>query len=358
MESLTQIISKYQSGKYSGPRNINYFRPLEVIGSGGTAIVYLSVDALRTQVHFETENNRLKGKTPEQRADYLRKGLKVKPLALDKNVDTILSNPSLHKYIQLAAVKVLLQNRSRDPEILQRFQREWQSLQTFDSERVVKVFDGGHDKLTRADYFAMEVIDYIDPDLLLEASDQEKLEYFIQACHCIEELHEKSIVHRDIKEDNFLATRANENILVKIADLGFMKDYLNYISLTRTGCTIGTPHYMSPEQIKDFKHVDPRADIYSMGVILYHLFTGHYPFEQMEDEPPNTFVIRIVNDKPVPPSVHKITINPDIEEIIMKAICKDVNKRYIYVSQLREDIEKALHKLKAQNEKRSRRFRR
>jgi serine/threonine-protein kinase len=340
MEDLAEIIKEYKDEGYSGPLRINHFLPFRILGDGGTAFVYSAIDPLRTQVFFETETNKLKGKTPEKRKKELREVIQRKTNALEKNICTFIENEVLHKYLQFAAVKILKPERAANPEIVKRFEKEWKTLYEFDSEKVVKVFEGGHDLAQGFNYYAMEIVDGISPGYFLYTKDNEKFEYFIQACLCMEELHTNHIVHRDVKEDNFLSSFDKEGkIKVKIADLGFIKDYLNHESLTKTGYIVGTPEYMSPDQILDFKHLDPRGDIYSMGIILYHLFTKRYPFEVGEDEPASEFVARVINDKPVLPSDYNPDINKDLEKVIIKATHKDVKKRYQHMSQLREDVE-------------------
>jgi serine/threonine protein kinase len=178
------------------------------------------------------------------------------------------------------AIKVLPPHSTNDPGAVARFQREAKALARLSHPGIVQAHDTGE-----ADGKHFLVMEYVD-GISLAAVLQQKgrisptlaAAYIHQAAVALGHAHTKGLVHRDLKPSNLLLTAQGQ---VKILDLGlarFLLDQVEDPSLTREGAGLGTPDYAAPEQFRDAHHVDPRADIYSLGCTLYHLVTGRVPF--------------------------------------------------------------------------------
>ena len=162
--------------------------------------------------------------------------------------------------------------------ITERFKREARLMLDFRHEHIVQVYD--HFKEGNSYYIAMEYIDGTTLDRLIQIkrhlSSQAAILIFIEICKGLKYAHDKNVIHRDIKPANILISKKGE---VKLTDFGIAtSEEDTKLGLTRAGMTLGTPAYMAPEQIADSKNVDKRADIYSMGVVLYLMVTGKLPF--------------------------------------------------------------------------------
>jgi serine/threonine protein kinase/ankyrin repeat protein len=177
------------------------------------------------------------------------------------------------------AIKILLPELASNAEYVERFLREARTAGTLNHPNIVQIHDASvHENLH---FFVMEFIEGINLKQLLQErgflEEVEALKLIQQAAHGLAYAHSKHIVHRDIKPENLLLT---PDSVIKIADLGLAKwkSSETDITLTVTGTTMGTPYYMSPEQIRGVKDIDGRADIYSLGMTLYHLLAGRPAF--------------------------------------------------------------------------------
>ena len=185
---------------------------------------------------------------------------------------------------RIVALKVLRPDVSEDPGFHQRFEREARALAQLDHPQVVRVYDFG-----TADSFCYLVLEYIEGANLRELarsgglrSDQ-ALELAGQLCEALQYAHDRGIVHRDIKPENILVDVDGR---VRITDFGLAKMVHRndgFSTLTHQGQVMGTPHYMAPEQIGTPTQVDHRADLYSLGVVLYELLTGRLPKGAFQD---------------------------------------------------------------------------
>ena len=184
---------------------------------------------------------------------------------------------------RLVALKILRPDFENDPGFAERFQREARALAKLNHPHIVTVYDFG--KQGDLYFFLMEFVDgtslrHVEQSGRL--SSKEALAIVPQVCDALQFAHEQGIVHRDIKPENILLTKDGR---VKIADFGLAKlarphdENANAIErpLTGTREVIGTPHYMAPEQIEHPTEVDHRADIFSLGVVLYEMLTGELP---------------------------------------------------------------------------------
>ena len=182
------------------------------------------------------------------------------------------------------AIKLLIPEALDLPELVLRFEREARAAMRIESPHVPKVFEVGRID-DRRTFMVMELLEGEDLRALLKRDDtpmpvEEAVRYLLEAMHAIGEAHAKGIVHRDLKPSNlFVAERADGDKIIKVLDFGISKLQDERLALTKTLDVIGTPFYMAPEQVIAAKYVDERADVWSLGVILYELLTARKPFE-------------------------------------------------------------------------------
>jgi serine/threonine-protein kinase len=186
---------------------------------------------------------------------------------------------------QRVAIKMLLPDLARHPDTVARFLREGRAAVKIRSEHVGRVLDVGSHEGTH--FIVMEYLEGCDLSQLLEREgrlpEKVAVDYLLQACEAIAEAHAMHTVHRDLKPANlFLVRRADGAPCVKVLDFGISKttapEGSAQLSMTKTSSLMGSPLYMSPEQLKSAKDVDERADIWALGVILFELLAGRPPF--------------------------------------------------------------------------------
>ncbi len=207
---------------------------------------------------------------------------------------------------RLVAIKTLLPQSVLDQEVIDRFEREAQLVTMLDHPNIIGIHDyGQRDNLF---YMVMEFIEGPSLDDLLEheapVSTERARHIMAQVMEALAHAHQKGIVHRDLKPDNILIQKDNQGReLVKILDFGIAKamrdENQDMKTLTQAGHVLGTPHYMSPEQISG-DDIDHRADIYATGVILYELLVGEHPFEGTS--PTAVMVAHLRDDPPALPA--------------------------------------------------------
>src|ERR1019366_5384072 len=184
---------------------------------------------------------------------------------------------------QKVALKFMLPLGLAQPELIERFSREARAAVRLKSDHVARVLDVGTLE-SGSPYMVMEYLDGSDLGQLVETHGPlpvyAAVDYVLQACDAVAEAHSLGIVHRDLKPRNlFLTGRNDGRALVKVLDFGISKHKTaSDLSLTRTSEVIGSPNYMSPEQLKSARAADERSDIWALGVILYELLTGQVPF--------------------------------------------------------------------------------
>jgi serine/threonine protein kinase len=187
---------------------------------------------------------------------------------------------------QRVAIKLLLPEVASNKEAHTRFMREAQAASSIRSEHVAQILDVGTLEPHGLPYMVMEFLDGLDLGQYLHQrgrlSIQDAVDFVLQASEAIAYAHRLGVVHRDLKPANlFLTHRADATPLIKVLDFGISKvtQAGGGVALTATSFAFGTPLYMSPEQVRSAKYVDPRTDIWAMGVILHELIAGDPPFE-------------------------------------------------------------------------------
>ena len=233
---------------------------------------------------------------------------------------------------RLVAIKVLKRELSQDEEFRRRFHAESQAVAMLSHPNIVSVYDVSHSN--NLDYIVMELIEGITLKQYLEQKGRlnwrEALHFSTQIAKALEHAHSRGIIHRDIKPHNIMILKDGS---VKVADFGIARISSAQNTLTREA--LGSVHYISPEQAKGGK-VDYRSDLYSLGVVMYEMLTGRPPFD---GDTPVSVAIQHINAKPVMPR----ELNPDIpegfEQITMHAMAADISKRYPSATRMLADLE-------------------
>ena len=249
------------------------------------------------------------------------------------------------RHLQLGetvALKFLLPQADRDATDIARFVREAQSAVKLKNEHVARVLDVGSLE-DGSPFMVMEYLDGQDLDNVLRQkgplSIADAVGYLMQACEAIAEAHHLGIVHRDLKPSNFfLTTRHDGAPLIKVLDFGIAKaraELEQDVSLTKTRTVLGSPVYMSPEQIRSARSVDHRSDIWSLGVTLYELLTDQLPF----DGDSITGVAAAVSTDPIAPIR---SLRPEIpiglSLVVEKCLEKKASDRYQTVADFAKDL--------------------
>src|SRR5438552_10889625 len=218
------------------------------------------------------------------------------------------------------------------PELLTRFQTEARAAGLLTHPNIVVVFDAGEEDGLY--YITMELVEGKSLQALLDGGHSfplpRTLRIMDQTCSALQYAHERNVVHRDIKPANLMLTADDT---VKITDFGTAK-ILQFGGTQQTSHVMGTPSYMSPEQVKG-RAVDGRSDIVSLGVMLYEMLTGEKPFPGQNI---TTVIYKIVNEEPVPPRQIDASIHPGISTVVLKALAKEPEQRYQSCREMLEDL--------------------
>ena len=321
-EALTATAEEQTKTSTSGQatqvlERIGPYRLLEVLGEGGMGVVYLA----------------------EQ----------VEPVA---------------RRVALKIIKLGMETK----EVVARFEAERQALALMDHPSIARVFDAGATESGRP-YFVMELVrglpltDYCDRERL---TTEERLRLFIQTCQAVNHAHQKGVIHRDLKPNNVLVTIQDGQPAPKIIDFGIAKALHRRLTdqtlVTHMGEIMGTPAFMSPEQLEGGSlDVDTRADIYSLGVTLYLLLSGHLPFEAAEIKQAAGVASHLREHDPPLPSARITTakspkelaesrrtdighlrraLRGDLDWIVLKAMARERASRYETANGLALDLER------------------
>ena len=236
--------------------------------------------------------------------------------------------------VRKVAVKTLLAEYTKDPEVQPRFMRECGTMSELEHPNTIKVFDFG--KTDSGDlYIAMELLNGMELEKALErgALQPDRVDHVVgQICGSLQEAHDKGIVHRDLKPANiYLTTRAGEEDYVKVLDFGIAKRDEKITTkaeqkLTKAGTVLGTPPYMSPEQFKGGE-LDARSDIYSLGVMTYEMLTGRLPFDA---DSPWEWATQHMTAQPFPFEQFEAmpgSVPQKMKQAVMRALSKDKTHR-------------------------------
>ena len=236
----------------------------------------------------------------------------------------------LHRKV---ALKFLPLHLCQDPECRARFTREAEAAAQLDHPNIVSVFEVG--EFQGRPFFSMQ---HVEGQSLKEVIAGKTLpleriiEIGIQICEGLQAAHEKGITHRDIKPSNILIDTHGR---ARIVDFG-LASVMGSDHLTKTGSTLGTVGYMSPEQVRG-ESVDYRTDIFSLGIVLYELVTGRQPFKGESDAATSR---NITDLTPEPLARYKSEISAEIQRIISKALAKDRNLRYQHADDILADLKR------------------
>lgn len=239
-----------------------------------------------------------------------------------------------HRLNRLVAIKVLRDDLAQDAEFRRRFHDESQAVAMLSHPNIVAVYDVS--RATDMEYIVMELIDGITLKQYMQKKGgtlnwREALHFITQIMKALSHAHSRGIIHRDIKPQNIMVLRDGS---VKVADFGIAR-LASAAQNTLTQEALGSVHYISPEQARGSR-IDARSDIYSAGVVLYEMLTGQLPFE---GDTPVSVAIQHINSIPVPPR----ELNPDIPEaleaITMKAMAPNVDNRYRSADDMLTDLE-------------------
>lgn len=237
-----------------------------------------------------------------------------------------------HFLNRFVAIKVLKEELKDDKEFVHRFNTEAQAAARISNPHVVSIYDVGvEDGLY---YIVMEYIEGITlKEYIVEKhvlTWRQAAEFAAQICEGLEEAHKKSVIHRDIKPQNIIMT--SDGIL-KVTDFGIARA-TSQATTTMANSTIGTVHYLSPEQARG-GYTSESTDIYSLGVVLYEMLTGRLPFN---DTSAVTIAIKHIQEKPVLPRILNNSIPKAMEYIVMKAMNKEQSQRYATAGDFLRDL--------------------
>jgi eukaryotic-like serine/threonine-protein kinase len=260
------------------------YRAIELLGSGGMAEVYLAHDAV-----------------------------------LDREV----------------ALKVLSRRYADDDEVIERFRSEARSAAALSHPNVVSIYDRGETE-DGTYYIVMEYVagGTLNERILREGPFPPHTAAAVatQVAEALKEAHHRGIVHRDVKPQNILVTESGD---VKVADFGIARASSS-ATLTRTGVVLGSVHYMSPEQAIGLP-IDPRSDLYSLGVVLYEMLTGEPPYDA---DNPISIAMKHVDGRLRPPQEVDPSISEGMNAITVRLLAKDPEERYPDVASLVKDLDR------------------
>lgn len=228
------------------------------------------------------------------------------------------------------AIKVLPKELASDPEFGERFLREAQTLATLNHPGIITVYDYG--ERNGVFFLVTEFVDGVNLRQLMELgelSPAEALRIAPQLCTALQFAHERGVVHRDIKPENILI---DTNGQVKVADFGLAKVARpgDAVELTRNTAVLGTPHYMAPEQWNGARQVDHRADIYSLGVVIYEMLTGNLPLGNFDM-----------------PS-ERSGVPQGLDAVVRRALAQQPKNRYQHARDVQSDVERQAQQLDTQ----------
>ncbi len=237
-----------------------------------------------------------------------------------------------HRLNRLVAIKILKDENLQDEDFRRRFHAESQAVAMLSHPNIVSVYDVSATQ--DADYIVMELIDGITLKQYMQKKGvlnwKETLHFAIQIAKALEHAHSRGLVHRDIKPHNVMVLK---NGAVKVADFGIAQIMTQSNTLTKEA--LGSVHYISPEQARGGR-VDNRSDLYSLGVVMYEMITGRPPYD---GDSPVAVAIQHINGGAVPPSEINPNIPRGLEQIIVRAMTRDLRSRYRTAAAMLKDLD-------------------
>jgi serine/threonine-protein kinase len=272
-------------------------------------------------------------------------GVAVGQILLDKyRVDSVLGHGGMgvvcactHLGLnERVAIKMLRHDVLTDVDAVERFDREARAAAKLKSEYVARVVDVGTLE-NGVPFMVMEFLDGLDLGQLIEQRGVLPVpwacELMLQTCEALAEAHANGIVHRDVKPTNLFVTwRPDGSAIVKVLDFGISKSAnATDMHLTQTQSVLGTPAYMSPEQMRSARLVDARSDIWSLGSVFYELLEGRRPFEA---DSFSEMCVKVACDQPTPMT----NAPPPLQQVIMTCLAKAPEQRYANMAELARDL--------------------
>lgn len=244
---------------------------------------------------------------------------------------------------QEVAIKVLRPEMLMFPTMIKRFVREADAVNKIQHPNIVQLFAFGETS-NGLPYYVMELLNGIDLRKLLKAhgrfSPGEALSLFEPICNAVQAAHDAGFIHRDIKANNVAVVEENGTRTIKLLDFGIAKllhGEPNGQGLTEPGSMLGSPHSMAPEQIRG-ERLDQRVDVYALGVLLFQVLTGHYPFYAAD--PRETALLHLQAPAPRPSSF--APVSPALDAVVLRCLEKSRERRYANVSELMSALRAAV----------------
>jgi len=237
---------------------------------------------------------------------------------------------------RIVAIKKLPKKFSSNPQFIERFFAEGRAAAQLNHPNIVQAFDVGNEGDLY--YFVMEYVEgrSVHDDIVTHKryKESEAVEIAIQVAEALEHAHNRGLIHRDVKPKNIMITKDG---VVKLADMGLARAMSDVEAAeAEAGRAFGTPYYISPEQIRGEKDIGPPADIYSLGVTLYHMVTGSVPFEGKN---PSSVMHKHLKSELVPPDHVNPKLSAGISEVIEMMMAKRVKDRYQNCADLLIDLQ-------------------
>lgn len=236
---------------------------------------------------------------------------------------------------RIVAIKKLPKKFSSNPQFIERFFAEGRAAAQLNHPNIVQAFDVGNEGDLY--YFVMEYVEgrSVHDDIVTHKryKEGEAIDIAIQVAEALEHAHNRGLIHRDVKPKNIMITKEG---VVKLADMGLARAMSDVEAAeAEAGRAFGTPYYISPEQIRGEKDIGPPADIYSLGVTLYHMVTGSVPFEGKN---PSSVMHKHLKSELVPPDHVNPKLSAGISEVIEMMMAKRVSDRYQNCADLLMDL--------------------
>jgi len=247
--------------------------------------------------------------------------------AVDESLNRTVANKIVHQRLMQSSLSA------------ERFRREARLLAAVQSEYVVRVFQSGH----QDGFPPYLVMEFVEGESLRSRLDRERLLPFRESVEIVRDIargllaaHQAGLVHRDVKPSNILLDQRTGH--ARMTDFGLAVEETDAVQMTQDGVILGTPAYMSPEQVHRTGANDTRSDLYSLGVVLYELLTGEVPFRGTV----RATLLQLVHEEPVPPRRYNESIPKDLETICLRAMAKDRSSRFQTAQDLIDELERWL----------------